>query len=107
MINKLKVINQGEVGYLVAGVKDIASAKVGDTVLSFDDNTSEPLDGFKEIQPKVFAGLFPINSDDYKDFRDALGKLELNDSSFNYEPETSKALGHGFRCGFLGMLEVH
>jgi len=104
--NKLKVINEGEVGYLVAGVKDIASAKVGDTVLSFDDTTSEPLDGFKEIQPKVFAGLFPINSDDYKDFRDALGKLELNDSSFDYEPETSKALGHGFRCGFLGMLHM-
>ena len=104
--NKLKVINEGEVGYLVAGVKDIASAKVGDTVLSFDDTTSEPLGGFKEIQPKVFAGLFPINSDDYKDFRDALGKLELNDSSFDYEPETSKALGHGFRCGFLGMLHM-
>ena len=104
--NKLKVINEGEVGYLVAGVKDIASAKVGDTVLSFDDTTSNPLDGFKEIQPKVFAGLFPINSDDYKDFRDALGKLELNDSSFDYEPETSKALGHGFRCGFLGMLHM-
>ena len=104
--NKLKVINEGEVGYLVAGVKDIASAKVGDTVLSFDDTTSKPLDGFKEIQPKVFAGLFPINSDDYKDFRDALGKLELNDSSFDYEPETSKALGHGFRCGFLGMLHM-
>jgi len=104
--NKLKIINEGEVGYLVAGVKDIASAKVGDTVLSFDDTTSEPLGGFKEIQPKVFAGLFPINSDDYKDFRDALGKLELNDSSFDYEPETSKALGHGFRCGFLGMLHM-
>ena len=70
--NKLKVINEGEVGYLVAGVKDIASAKVGDTVLLSDDSDSEPLDGFKEIQPKVFAGLFPINSDDYKDFRDAL-----------------------------------
>jgi GTP-binding protein LepA len=104
--NKLKVINEGEVGYLVAGVKDIASAKVGDTVLLSDDSDSEPLDGFKEIQPKVFAGLFPINSDDYKDFRDALEKLELNDSSFDYEPETSKALGHGFRCGFLGMLHM-
>jgi len=105
-VSKLKEITEGEVGYLVAGVKDIASAKVGDTVLSHDDNTSKPLDGFKEIQPKVFAGLFPINSDDYKDFRDALEKLELNDSSFNYEPEVSKALGHGFRCGFLGMLHM-
>ncbi len=105
-INKLKTINEGEVGYLVAGVKDIASAKVGDTILSYNDEISKPLEGFKEIQPKVFAGLFPINSDDYKDFRDALEKLELNDSSFDYEPETSKALGHGFRCGFLGMLHM-
>ena len=105
-INKLEVINEGEVGYLVAGIKDIASAKVGDTIFSYDDDVSEPLDGFKEIQPKVFAGLFPINSDEYKDFRDALEKLELNDSSFDYEPETSKALGHGFRCGFLGMLHM-
>ena len=105
-VNKLDVINEGEVGYLVAGIKDIASAKVGDTILSYDDDISNPLDGFKEIQPKVFAGLFPINSDDYKDFRDALEKLELNDSSFDYEPETSKALGHGFRCGFLGMLHM-
>jgi len=105
-MSKLKKINAGEVGFLVAGVKDIASAKVGDTVLSYDDNVTKALDGFKEIQPKVFAGLFPISSDDYKDFRDALGKLELNDSSFNYEPETSKALGHGFRCGFLGMLHM-
>ena len=105
-VNKLDVINEGEVGYLVAGIKDIASAKVGDTILLHDDNDSLPLEGFKEIQPKVFAGLFPINSDDYKDFRDALEKLELNDSSFDYEPETSKALGHGFRCGFLGMLHM-
>jgi len=105
-MSKLKKINTGEVGFLVAGVKDIASAKVGDTVLSYDDKTTKPLDGFKEIQPKVFAGLFPISSDDYKDFKDALGKLKLNDSSFNYEPETSKALGHGFRCGFLGMLHM-
>ena len=105
-VNKLDIINEGEVGYLVAGIKDIASAKVGDTILSYDDNESKPLEGFKEIQPKVFAGLFPINSDDYKDFRDALEKLELNDSSFDYEPETSKALGHGFRCGFLGMLHM-
>ncbi len=105
-VNKLDVINEGEVGYLVAGIKDIASAKVGDTILLHDDNESLPLEGFKEIQPKVFAGLFPINSDDYKDFRDALEKLELNDSSFDYEPETSKALGHGFRCGFLGMLHM-
>ena len=105
-VNKLDVINEGEVGYLVAGIKDIASAKVGDTILLHDDDESKPLEGFKEIQPKVFAGLFPINSDDYKDFRDALEKLELNDSSFDYEPETSKALGHGFRCGFLGMLHM-
>jgi len=105
-VNKLDIINEGEVGYLVAGIKDIASAKVGDTILSYNDDISNPLDGFKEIQPKVFAGLFPINSDDYKDFRDALEKLELNDSSFDYEPETSKALGHGFRCGFLGMLHM-
>ena len=105
-IKKLNEINQGEVGYLVAGVKDIASAKVGDTILSYNDDISKPLEGFKEIQPKVFAGLFPINSDEYKDFRDALEKLELNDSSFTYESETSKALGHGFRCGFLGMLHM-
>ena len=77
-MSKLTKINAGEVGFLVAGVKDIASAKVGDTVLSYDDDVTKALDGFKEIQPKVFAGLFPISSDDYKDFRDALGKLELN-----------------------------
>lgn len=96
----------GEVGYLISGVKDISGAKVGDTITLAKGGIETPLAGFKEVQPRVFAGLYPINSADYESFRDALGKLRLNDASLVYEPEVSDALGLGFRCGFLGMLHM-
>ncbi len=96
----------GEVGYLISGVKDISGAKVGDTVTLVKGGAKSALDGFKEVQPRVFAGLYPINSVEYESFRDALGKLRLNDASLQYEPEVSDALGFGFRCGFLGMLHM-
>ncbi|MCL4137941.1 UNVERIFIED_CONTAM: hypothetical protein GTU68_020212 [Idotea baltica] len=96
----------GEVGYLISGVKDITGAKVGDTITSFKDGIDKQLDGFQEVQPRVFAGLYPINPADYDSFRDALGKLSLNDASLRYDPEVSDALGLGFRCGFLGMLHM-
>jgi GTP-binding protein LepA len=99
-------LSAGEVGYLVAGIKDIRSARVGDTITLTDKPAEEPLPGFKEVQPQVFAGLYPVESADYNDFRDALEKLRLNDASFSFEPETSEALGFGFRCGFLGMLHM-
>ena len=96
----------GEVGYLISGVKDITGAKVGDTITAAKHGIDVPLDGFQEVQPRVFAGLYPINSADYDSFRDALGKLRLNDASLVYDPEVSDALGLGFRCGFLGMLHM-
>lgn len=96
----------GEVGYLISGVKDISGAKVGDTVTTFKNGVEQQLDGFKEVQPRVFAGLYPINPADYDSFRDALSKLSLNDASLKYDPEVSDALGLGFRCGFLGMLHM-
>jgi len=96
----------GEVGYLISGVKDISGAKVGDTITLAKHGIEKPLDGFQEVQPRVFAGLYPINSADYDSFRDALGKLRLNDASLIYDPEVSDALGLGFRCGFLGMLHM-
>ncbi len=100
------VLRTGEVGYVIAGIKDIDGAPVGDTLTLDRAPCDKPLPGFKQVQPRVFAGLFPTNSEDYEDFRDALQKLKLNDSSLYYEPETSGALGFGFRCGFLGMLHM-
>lgn len=96
----------GEVGYMISGVKDITGAKVGDTITTVKPSANEALDGFKEVQPRVFAGLYPVVSAEYEAFRDALGKLSLNDASLQYEPEVSDALGFGFRCGFLGMLHM-
>jgi len=96
----------GEVGYVVAGIKDIRSARVGDTITLVHRAATVPLPGFKEIKPRVFAGLYPVEAHEYEMFRDALGKLQLNDASLHYEPETSQALGFGFRCGFLGMLHM-
>ncbi|MBI1421916.1 MAG: elongation factor 4 [Gammaproteobacteria bacterium] len=96
----------GEVGYVIAGIKEIDGAPVGDTITGADNPASQPLPGFKPVQPRVFAGLYPINSEDYEDLRDALAKLRLNDAALFYEPETSQALGFGFRCGFLGMLHM-
>ena len=109
-MTKVDELSVGEVGYLIASIKQLADVKVGDTLthaLSTHTKPSqEPLKGFKEMQPVVFAGIFPTASDDYEDLRDAMEKLRLNDSSFTYEPETSQALGFGFRCGFLGLLHM-
>ncbi len=96
----------GEVGYVIAGIKEIDAAPVGDTITLADNPAAEPLPGFKEMQPRVFAGLYPVSSDDYENFREALHKLRLNDAALHFEPETSQALGFGFRCGFLGMLHM-
>ncbi|MEI6543182.1 MAG: translation elongation factor 4 [Methylococcales bacterium] len=100
------ILNTGEVGYVVAGIKDIFGAPVGDTITWTDNPASEQLTGFQRVQPRVFAGLYPVSSDDYEDLREALNKLNLNDAALQFEPETSQALGFGFRCGFLGMLHM-
>jgi GTP-binding protein LepA len=99
-------LSAGEVGFIVAGIKDLHEAKVGDTVTLADTPAAEPLPGFKEIKPQVFAGLYPVESSAYEALRDALTKLQLNDASLRFEPETSQALGFGFRCGFLGLLHM-
>lgn len=100
------VLNCGEVGWVVCAIKDILGAPVGDTLTSHHNPAVSALPGFKKVKPQVYAGLFPISSDDYEAFRDALGKLSLNDASLFYEPENSTALGFGFRCGFLGLLHM-
>jgi GTP-binding protein LepA len=99
-------LRTGEVGFVIAAIKDIYGAPVGDTLTSTKRPCEAPLPGFKQVQPRVFAGLFPISSDDYEGFREALQKLRLNDAALHFEPETSAALGFGFRCGFLGMLHM-
>ena len=101
-----EVLNCGEVGWVVCGIKDILGAPVGDTLTLARQPAEKPLPGFKKVKPQVYAGLFPVSSDDYEAFRDALGKLSLNDASLFYEPENSGALGFGFRCGFLGLLHM-
>lgn len=101
-----KVLRTGEVGFIIAGIKEIHGAPVGDTITLAKRPAAKALPGFKKIKPQVYAGLFPISSDDYEDFRDALSKLSLNDASLFYEPESSSALGFGFRIGFLGMLHM-
>ena len=99
-------LSAGEVGFIISGIKELKSAKVGDTVTLAKHSADNPLHGFKEIKPQVFAGLYPIESNQYDSLRDALEKLKLNDSSLQYDPETSQALGFGFRCGFLGLLHL-
>ena len=99
-------LKAGEVGFVIAGIKDIYGAPVGDTLTLTHSPCKDALPDFKKVQPRVFAGLFPISSDDYESFREALKKLRLNDASLNFEPESSAALGFGFRCGFLGMLHM-
>lgn len=99
-------LNAGEVGYIIAGIKEIDGAPVGDTITTTGKPAEFALAGFKAVQPQVFAGLFPVEGDDYEDLREALSKLRLNDAALFYEPETSQALGFGFRCGFLGMLHM-
>jgi GTP-binding protein LepA len=96
----------GEVGFVVANIKRVADAKIGDTITEVARPTTEPFPGFKELKPMVFAGLYPVESHEYSELREALEKLRLNDASFFYEPETSAALGFGFRCGFLGLLHM-
>jgi GTP-binding protein LepA len=99
-------LSAGEVGFVIAGIKELKDARVGDTMTKANQPALEPLPGFKEIKPQVFAGLYPVESNQYEALRDALEKLHLNDSSLQYEPETSQALGFGFRCGFLGLLHM-
>ena len=99
-------LSGGEVGYVVTGLKDVASLRVGDTLTSRERPATDPLPGYKDVKPMVFAGLFPSDTDEYPALRDALAKLKLNDAALSYEPETSQALGFGFRCGFLGLLHL-
>ncbi|HEY2328006.1 MAG TPA: translation elongation factor 4 [Gaiellaceae bacterium] len=99
-------LSAGEVGYVITGLKDVSELRVGDTLTAVTGAASEPLPGYKEVKPMVFAGLFPTDSDDYPELRDALERLKLNDAALFYEPETSQALGFGFRCGFLGLLHM-
>ncbi|ASJ74457.1 translation elongation factor 4 [Granulosicoccus antarcticus] len=99
-------LSAGQVGFIIAGIKEIEAARVGDTITLASRPAAEPLPGFKEVQPRVFAGLFPIEGEDYEAFREALSKLRLNDAALHFEPESSTALGFGFRCGFLGMLHM-
>jgi GTP-binding protein LepA len=101
-----ETLSAGEVGYVITGLKDVARLRVGETLTSQANPAAEPLPGYRDVKPMVFAGLFPTDSDDYPDLRDALERLKLNDASLTYEPETSQALGFGFRCGFLGLLHM-
>jgi GTP-binding protein LepA len=102
----VETLNAGEVGYIITGIKDVAQLRVGDTITTQAGGASEPLPGYREVKPMVFCGLFPVNSDQYPELRDALEKLSLNDAALTWEPETSQALGFGFRCGFLGLLHM-
>ena len=102
----VEALEAGEVGYVVTGLKDVSRLRVGDTLTTRRSGAASPLPGYKDVKPMVFAGLFPTESDDYPELRDALEKLKLNDAALFYEPETSQALGFGFRCGFLGLLHM-
>src|SRR5262245_64720820 len=101
-----ETLGAGEVGYVITGLKDVSRLRVGDTVTTVRKSAGEPLPGYKDVKPMVFAGLFPTDSDEYPELRDALERLKLNDAALFYEPETSQALGFGFRCGFLGLLHM-
>ena len=102
----LASLSAGQVGFIIAGIKELQAAKVGDTVTLVRRPAAEPLPGFKEVKPQVFAGLYPVEANQYDALRDSLEKLKLNDASLQYEPEVSQALGFGFRCGFLGLLHM-
>jgi GTP-binding protein LepA len=99
-------ISAGDVGYVITGIKDAKEVKVGDTITSQVNPTAEAIQGFEDVKPMVFAGIYPVDTEDFEDLRDSMGKLQLNDASLTYEPESSAALGFGFRCGFLGMLHM-
>ena len=103
---KSNILSAGDVGYLIAGIKDVHDTKVGDTITHVKNGASKPLPGYKDVKPMVYSGLYPTDSDDFEDLRDALEKFRLNDSALIYQPETSAALGFGFRCGFLGLLHM-
>ncbi|MDQ3194457.1 MAG: translation elongation factor 4 [Bacteroidota bacterium] len=103
---KTNILNSGDVGYLIAGIKDVNESKVGDTIFKVNEPVSEPLPGYKEVKSMVFSGIYPSATDDFETLRDSLAKLKLNDAALTFEPETSVALGFGFRCGFLGMLHM-
>ncbi|HOB11725.1 MAG TPA: translation elongation factor 4 [Syntrophomonadaceae bacterium] len=105
-MTEVEVLKAGEVGYLAAGIKNVSDTKVGDTITLADRPAAEPLPGYREVKPMVYCGLYPLENNDYEKLRDALDKLKLNDASLLYEPETSEALGFGFRCGFLGLLHL-
>lgn len=105
-MNEVEVLKAGEVGYLAAGIKNVADTKVGDTVTTADNSATQPLAGYQEVKPVVFCGLYPLENNDFEKLREALEKLKLNDASLIFEPETSDALGFGFRCGFLGLLHL-
>ncbi len=103
---KSHIINAGDVGYLIAGIKDVNDTRVGDTIFKINQPVSEPLPGYKEVKSMVFSGIYPSSTEDFENLRESLAKLKLNDAALTYEPETSVALGFGFRCGFLGMLHM-
>lgn len=105
-MTSVKSLKAGEVGYIITGIKDVAKLRVGDTLTTEVNAATEALPGYREVQPMVFCGLFPVSTDDFEDLRDALEKLTLNDAAITFEPETSRALGFGFRCGFLGLLHM-
>ena len=106
VMTPLTEMGPGEVGYIVAGIKDVGNAKSGETVTTANHGSTVALPGYREPLPMVFSGLFPIDGDDFENMREALGKLKLNDASITYAPESSGALGFGFRCGFLGLLHM-
>ena len=100
------VISSGDVGYIISGIKNANEVKVGDTIISIENPAEKPIDGFEEVKPMVFAGIYPVDTEDYEELRSSMEKLKLNDASLHFEPESSAALGFGFRCGFLGMLHM-
>ena len=105
-MKNLSSLSSGMVGFMIASIKTLDSAPVGDTIALSNDQNARPLPGFKKIQPRVYSGFYPVDTKDYQESKKALDKLSLNDSSFTYEPESSQSLGHGFRCGFLGLLHM-
>nr|WP_315989791.1 hypothetical protein [Desulforamulus aquiferis] len=105
-MNFVDQLSTGEVGFVAASMKNVQDVRVGDTITSASNPAPQPLPGYRKVTPMVFCGLYPVETVDYEDLRDALDKLRLNDASLIYEPETSEALGFGFRCGFLGLLHM-
>src|SRR5204863_4996351 len=101
-----KEVYTGDVGYIITGIKNAKEVKVGDTITNAQNPTQEIIQGFQEVKPMVFAGIFPVNTDEFEELRDCMDKLQLNDASLTFELETSQALGFGFRCGFLGLLHM-